>query len=126
MICDDAHQQLCFRMGIPYPNDTRVAANKQVAAVLLPSRHNSRPTSQTHNLVEPTERADHLHGVCAHGWIIIAIQSDNSVGWEELETSLARSRNRLTCCREYDTANVLVDEMERGDTCTSWIPIIEL
>ena len=113
-------------MCIPYPDDTRVAANKQVAAVLLPSGHNSRPTSQAHNLVEPTERADHLYGVCAHGWIIIAIQSDNSIGCEELETSLPRSGICLTCCRKYDTANVLVDEMERSDTCTSWIAIIEL
>ena len=73
-------------MRVPYPNDTRVTADKQVATVLFPSCHNTCPSPQPQDLVESPKRADHLYWVRADSRIIVAIEPDDSIGYTGMRT----------------------------------------
>lgn len=74
------YHHLRFRMGIPDSDDTGVPTNEKMSAILLPVRDQTSASLHTQYLVESTERADHLYGAGADIWIVVSVQSNDTIG----------------------------------------------
>ena len=68
-------------MRIPHPDNPRITTNEQVAAILLPRGDDTRAAPHPQDLVQPTERADHLHRVAAHGRVVVPVQTHDPISW---------------------------------------------
>ena len=56
-----AHHDLALGGGVPHTNDTRISADEEGAAGLLPVGDQSTAPLDLQHFVQAPERADHLH-----------------------------------------------------------------
>ena len=70
-------------MGIPYPNDPGVPANEKGPTLLFPIGHYSASGATVHcnDIVQRSERANHLDGPIPEVGVVVAVQTDDSFSW---------------------------------------------
>ena len=86
--CDQLYLKLRLRMRVPHPDNPRITTDEQVATVLFPRGDDTRTAPHPQDLVQPTERADHLHGALSGGWVVVSIQTNNTVRYQRKGVSL--------------------------------------
>lgn len=71
-----------FHMDIPNSNGFRIPAREQERSRLTPFCDHTTPLGDLQDILQASERADHLYGGLVHGGIIIAIQANNSISYK--------------------------------------------
>ena len=81
-------------MGIPHPNDSGITTDEKRPTLLFPVGHDPTPGPSFHrdDIVQRSERADHLNRAVAEIGIIVAIQTNDSITCWELSLAGAYYR----------------------------------
>ena len=114
-------------MGIPHSDDPRIPTDEKRPTLLFPVGHNptSGATFHRNNIVQRSERANHLDWAIHEVGVVVAIQTNDPFGCGELSLAQACSRLMLTRRREDHCSNFLVDDVQRGDTRPPRVTVVE-
>jgi hypothetical protein len=114
-------------VGIPHPDDPRIPTDKKRPTLLFPVGHNptSGATFHRNDIVQRSERANHLDRTIHEVGVVVAIQTNDPFGCRELSLAQACGRLTLTRRRQDHRSNFLVDNVQRGDTRPPRVTVVE-